>query len=79
MLEVYIWVQKEGLTIGWGHKESECWSMEVRLELNLEKILVFIRKYRLCGPMKESHMSQGTVVGNSSMERLENLGYFAVL
>lgn len=61
-------------------QESGYWSTEkVRLELNLEKILVFIRKYRLCGPVKESHMSQGTVVGNSSMERLENLGYFAVL
>ena len=29
--------------------------------------------------MKESHMNQGTVVGNCSMEHLENLGYFAVL
>lgn len=40
-------------------QESGYWSTEkVRLELNLEKILVFIRKYRLCGPREgESHES----------------------
>lgn len=49
--------------------ESGCWSMEMRLKVILESVLVVLRKERL---------SQGTLMGNSVMEHLETSTYFVV-